>query len=267
MYSLGLLTTPLQDFGKLIGLGIVCGFYGMFFAVPLRKFYILRQRLVFPDAAVTAVAIRTLHSSAETARKQICCLLVCFVAAFFWAVCRDYAPGILKEWNFFYWISLFSGPGILIAHNWGWGTIDTTPALFGLGMIIGLNASLSFYLGSILSWGIIGPITVALGETQGKQVGPNQMSFFYSAKMGPRYWLLWPGILIMLCATLAEIALHYKVIGNSVKAGIKDAWNTIRRRETSRQHSTIDPVAAADQVPLWVIDYQYSTDYRLGEAD
>jgi uncharacterized oligopeptide transporter (OPT) family protein len=73
MYGLNLLSTPTQDFGKLIALGIVCGFYGMFFAVPLRKFYILRQHLIFPESTVTAIAIRTLFSGKCSSTDYLPC--------------------------------------------------------------------------------------------------------------------------------------------------------------------------------------------------
>jgi uncharacterized oligopeptide transporter (OPT) family protein len=33
----------------------------MFFAIPLRKFYILKLKLVFPSAVATAFTIRSLH--------------------------------------------------------------------------------------------------------------------------------------------------------------------------------------------------------------
>jgi uncharacterized oligopeptide transporter (OPT) family protein len=254
MYSLKLLATPKEDFGKLIGLSVVCSFYGVFFAIPLRKFYILRQRLIFPDATITSIAIRTLHSSAETARLQLRALVGSFVSAFVWVVAASYAPGILQHWNIFYWISLFAGPGILPAHNWGWGVIETTPAFLGIGMIVGLNGSLSIYLGSIIAWAIIGPITVATGLTTGRPSSefPNQVSYVASKYGSPRYWILWPGVLILLCAALAEVAVNYKPIAAGVKAGCMDLYNIIRRRPITQQDSE-DPASPADQVPLWVV--------------
>lgn len=46
MYHLGLMTTPQQDMGKLFLLTAISAFYGLFFAVPLRKYYI-RKRIVY----------------------------------------------------------------------------------------------------------------------------------------------------------------------------------------------------------------------------
>ena len=46
MYHLGLMTTPKRDIGRLFLLTAITAFYGLFFAVPLRKYYI---RKLYPS--------------------------------------------------------------------------------------------------------------------------------------------------------------------------------------------------------------------------
>ena len=59
MYSLGLFSErPEQDVGKLIALTAAAAFFGIFFAIPLRKYYIVKQKLTFPTPAATAITIR-----------------------------------------------------------------------------------------------------------------------------------------------------------------------------------------------------------------
>ena len=53
MYQLNLLSkNPVDDFGRLITFCIVSAYYGLFFATPLRKFFIIyvarELRLIFP---------------------------------------------------------------------------------------------------------------------------------------------------------------------------------------------------------------------------
>lgn len=53
MYQLDLLSEdPVDDFARLLTFTIVCAYYGLFFATPLRKFfliYVARElRLIFP---------------------------------------------------------------------------------------------------------------------------------------------------------------------------------------------------------------------------
>jgi uncharacterized oligopeptide transporter (OPT) family protein len=63
MYRLGLLSDPSKDIGKLIGLIATAAFFGVFFVIPLRKYYIVHQKLTFPTPAAT-VSVRALMVSA-----------------------------------------------------------------------------------------------------------------------------------------------------------------------------------------------------------
>lgn len=54
MYRMGLLSDlPQQDVGRLIALTVAAGFFGVFFVIPLRKYYIVHQKLTFPTPAAT----------------------------------------------------------------------------------------------------------------------------------------------------------------------------------------------------------------------
>jgi len=53
MYRLGLLNDPAKDIGKLIALAACAGFFGVFFVIPLRKYFIIYQKLTFPTPAAT----------------------------------------------------------------------------------------------------------------------------------------------------------------------------------------------------------------------
>jgi uncharacterized oligopeptide transporter (OPT) family protein len=48
MYQLGLLKTPKQDIGRMFLLTAITAFYGVFFAIPLRKYYICRFLFSYP---------------------------------------------------------------------------------------------------------------------------------------------------------------------------------------------------------------------------
>jgi hypothetical protein len=89
--------------------------------------------------------------------------------------------------------------------------ISVTPAFFGAGMLSGLNASWSFLGGTVLAWGILSPWIVGKGLAIGTQTHPDtfpelwrytDMTFSdpdkYRTSPSPRYWLLWPGVLMML---------------------------------------------------------------------
>ena len=48
---------------------IASAFYGLFFAVPLRNHFVVKQDLTFPTPRAAAVTIMSLHDSVEGERK------------------------------------------------------------------------------------------------------------------------------------------------------------------------------------------------------
>ncbi|KXJ88931.1 OPT oligopeptide transporter protein-domain-containing protein [Microdochium bolleyi] len=233
MYMLGTMdgSNPRDDFGKLITITIVCSFFGLFFVTPLRKFFIIRVgrelRLIFPSPTAVALTIQSMHAGAAGAAeavKKLKALGVAFIAALIQKVASLYATGVLYDWHFFTWIHVWSNYTSWAMHieSWGW-FFEVTPAFIGSGMLIGMNSALSLFGGAFLAWGVIGPLLVYTGECAGKlQVphDPNWADWYTYASLrdlgkatpSPRYWLLWPGVMIMVCSSMAELFVQYKVI-------------------------------------------------------
>lgn len=111
MYRLGLLSEdPKSDFPRILTITIICAFFGLFAAVPLRKFFIINVarelNLVFPTPTATALAIRSMHavgSGASDAMRKIKALGFSFLGALTHIVVSQYANGILHEWHLFTW--------------------------------------------------------------------------------------------------------------------------------------------------------------------
>jgi OPT family oligopeptide transporter len=235
MYQLELLSEDIKaDFGRILTLTLVGSFFGMCFATPLRKFFIINVarelRLVFPSATATAFAIRSMHAvgtGASDASKKIKALGFAFLGAFVLRVVSDYALGILWDWHFFTWFFIWGNYSNFAVHieNWGWFW-EWTPAFIGSGLLVGLNVGISYFVGSFLAWGLIGPLLVHYGVCIGKKYGGNTdprwaesmnfMSMTGIDKPGyvpsPRYWLLWPGVMILLCYSMAEFLSHWKIL-------------------------------------------------------
>jgi uncharacterized oligopeptide transporter (OPT) family protein len=212
MYYLNLLSpSPKDDIGRLIALTVCAAFFGVFFVIPLRKYYIVKQKLVFPTPAATAFTIRALHSGVEgaiAAKKKTRALLYAFATVFCFKVATGYAPGVLYDWHIGWTLYRLGFTSIIAMENYGW-IIEFTPAFFGAGMLSGLNASWSYFGGTVLGWGIIAPAIVRNGLAFGKSASDDYPLVSYtslSAKTAdeyihnasPRYWLLWPGVLVML---------------------------------------------------------------------
>ncbi|THV04736.1 oligopeptide transporter [Dendrothele bispora CBS 962.96] len=277
MYRMGLLSDlPQKDVGKLIAMtGMHSRFFGLFFALPLRKYYIVHQKLTFPTPAATAYTIRSLHSGksgAIAAKKKSLALLYTFAICFVFKVVSGYAPGVIYDWHIGWTLYRIGFTSILSLDNYGWW-IEFTPAFYGAGMLSGLNASWSFFGGSVLAWGIIAPSLVKNGLAFGKPGSENDPNIITYQSMSfkvdpselintpsPRYWLLWPGVLIMLLYSFADIFMSLLPLiiqmRGSLVSGIK---NMFHRSEPNEDDEDQTPLA--DRVPTtwWTIGLLLST--------
>ncbi|KAK7462797.1 hypothetical protein VKT23_007378 [Stygiomarasmius scandens] len=264
MYRMHLLSDePQKDVGKLIAMTVTAGFFGLFFALPLRKYYIVHQKLTFPTPAATAYTIRSLHSGkagAIAARKKSLALLYTFAICFVYKVVSGYAPGVLYDWHIGWTLYRIGFTSIIALDNYGWW-IEFTPAFYGAGMLSGLNASWSFFGGLLLAWGIIAPSLVKNGLAFGSSdpdvpypiVSYMGMSFDKDPSElinhpSPRYWLLWPGVLIMLLYSFADIFLSLLPMILSMRGSVLTSLKNLFHR-TEPGEDDEDQTPLADRVP------------------
>ncbi|UPK92712.1 hypothetical protein LCI18_003647 [Fusarium solani-melongenae] len=282
MYRLNLLSKhPSTDYGMLLAFTFVSGFFGLSYSVVLRRMFLVslgrKLQLIFPTGAASALMIRGLHSRNtvdDRPRVSHGTLVpaVAFAVSLVWPVATQYAPGILYEMNFFWYIFKWGAHGAIHAVNWGWFTFLTSPAYLGVGMLMSPRAAASFFLGTILAWGIISPATVKLGYTSGIPISekyPDLMTFNamnpnnFLTNPSPRYWLLWPAVFLMLSTSLVKIAMEWRSLFSMAKYGFVSLWASIRRcthREaddtaTARGEDATtddpDPIPRQDQVRSW----------------
>lgn len=107
---------PRDDIGAIFTITIVCSFIGLFYATPLRKFFIIQVarelRLMFPTATAVGITIRNMHSGAAgslEAMKKLKGLIYAFFFALIHRIVSYYAVGILYDWHVFTWIHIWSG--------------------------------------------------------------------------------------------------------------------------------------------------------------
>ena len=288
MYQLELLSDdPKQDFGRILTLTLVCSFFGLFFAVPLRKFFIIQVsrelRLIYPSSTATAMTIRSMHAfgtGSIEAMKKLKALLWTFGAAIVHRVVSYYCIGILYDWHIFTWFYIWGNYNNLAIHaeNWGW-MIEWTPAFIGSGMLIGLNVAWSMMAGTIIAWGIGGPLLVKYGVCIGIRSYEDDphwseytsfwsMSNIGQQKPSPRYWFLWPGVMIMVCASMAELFIQYKTIWLGLKTAYTHSMGGINDFLKKRGKSSAflekqsahqlaedhveDFATPEQQVPMWL---------------
>src|SRR5690606_1233478 len=81
-------------------------------------------------------------------------------------------------------------------------TAEPSLLLLGFGGIVGLRVGLSLVAGALLAWGMIAPWLLRAGWVE-VPAGATGQQFATLVE-----WLLWPGVGLMVCATLASLGLR-----------------------------------------------------------
>lgn len=164
-------------------------FLGVWVAWYLRPSLIVESGLRFPEGMATLATLQQIYSHGAEAGRRLWVLGGAAVLAagsklvdiFFWTLPRWAPSAQLERLTFSFEPSLL---------------------LLGFGGIIGLRVGLSLLLGAVLAWGLIAPWLLVEGLVR-----------LPAAAQGPQFaelieWLLWPGVSLMVCATLTSLGLR-----------------------------------------------------------
>ncbi|KAK9362535.1 OPT oligopeptide transporter protein-domain-containing protein [Lipomyces starkeyi] len=198
-------------------------FFGVFFAIPLRKQVIVKEKLRFPSGSATATMISVLHEKPDVAvtatelvdqqstladdneetdvdkqdvgaySRNIHNLLLSFNISAGYTIAAYFIP-FLRNLPIF---------GTNLAKNWLW-TFQPSPAYVGQGIIMGLPTVSSMLLGAFLGWGILAPMATKLGWAPGP---------IDDWKTGGQGWILWISLAIMVVDSVISFSV---VVGRSL---------------------------------------------------
>ncbi|KAK9237598.1 OPT oligopeptide transporter protein-domain-containing protein [Lipomyces kononenkoae] len=198
-------------------------FFGVFFAIPLRKQVIVKEKLRFPSGSATATMISVLHEKPDATvtatelvdqpsdpteddetvspnkqdagaySRNIHNLLLSFNVSAGYTIAAYFVP-FLRNLPIF---------GTNLAKNWLW-TFQPSPAYVGQGIIMGLPTVSSMLLGAFLGWGILAPMATKLGWAPGP---------IDDWKTGGQGWILWISLAIMVVDSVISFSV---VVGRSL---------------------------------------------------
>lgn len=123
------------------------GLLGVLLTIPLRRALIVEQQLKFPEGTAVAEVLRVGERAGAGLRALA-------VAGLIGAAIKFCETG-LKLWPGTAQLAGFAGKGIAYV-----GT-NLSPALLGIGYIVGLNVAALVFMGSVISWNIAIPIYAA----------------------------------------------------------------------------------------------------------
>ena len=180
-------------------------FLGIWIAWYLRPSLLNDDGLKFPEGMATLETLLHIYNHGREAATRLKVLLgaavlsglVKWVDTFLWALPRWSPSAHLERLTF---------------------TADPSLLLVGFGGIIGLRVGLTLLLGALLAWGGLAPWLLA----EGLVIVP-------AGSTGPQFaalveWLLWPGVSLMVCSTLASLAIRLWALYASGRSTGAQAW-------------------------------------------
>ncbi|MDD9892972.1 MAG: oligopeptide transporter, OPT family, partial [Gammaproteobacteria bacterium] len=137
------------DYGWTLALTAAGGLLGVLFVIPLRRALVLDSSLPFPEGTATATVIKTAHSDNDHASASgVKALLLGAVVG----AAIKFAQTGLGLWTVI--IETAARMGQAVFYFGG----NVSPALLGVGYIVGLNVSVLVLAGGIISWWVAIPI-------------------------------------------------------------------------------------------------------------
>ncbi len=222
---------------------ISVAFLGVFFAVPLRKQMVVREKLRYPTGTAAVETIKAMYASGIEAVKKARVLIYGAIGAAVIKLLFSFKPmGVGRYENLSFDDFGLPALGVLgitfAALRMG---IGMSPMMLGAGILVGPKVGWSLFGGSILAWGIIAPILFHNGIVP--------FTTDAAAYTNAFRWVLWPGVACMVAAGFTSLGLQYKVIGHTFSSFKKLI------RERGRGQPEVDADDAPDPFPMkwWAV--------------
>ncbi|WP_085592338.1 OPT family oligopeptide transporter [Pseudomonas sp. B14(2017)] len=164
-------------------------FLGIWIAWYLRPALLDDHGLKFPEGMATLETLQQIYRHGHEAMMRIKVLcsaallsgLVKWIDGFVWAIPRWAPSPVLERLTF---------------------TLDPSLMLVGFGGIIGIRVGLTLLFGAALAWGRLAPWLIDHALVV---LAPNASGPQFAALVE---WLLWPGVSLMVCATLTSLSVR-----------------------------------------------------------
>jgi len=219
---------------QLIMWAISIAYFGVFFAVPIRKQMLVVEKLRFPSGMATAETIKAMFAKGALTIRKANVLLITAVTTSIYSLISFFIPWIEEP-------PIWSG-----FEKYGF-TLYINPLLLGGGMLSGLRATSSLLAGSIVGWGIIGPIINAKGLVE-NTTEPTEYN-------GIRGWILWVGVSIMTSDSFIQLLFSIPTIFSGCVALIKRLGKKPNAQATSIQKLRLkeleQDMAKNHYIPWW----------------
>ncbi|MEZ4271164.1 MAG: OPT family oligopeptide transporter [Myxococcota bacterium] len=221
-----MLTGQQLSWGQLSLWTFAVSLVGVVVAVGLRRQLLVVDQLPFPQGVATAETLKEIYGKGVEALVRTRMLITSAMTAALAKVVAEMArltpvplPGAL---------SISSTPGRITLGNLGFA-VDPSLMMVAFGAIIGPRAATSLMLGALGAWGIVAPAVIHAGWVQAGE--PDGVWFAPLVE-----WLLWPGVAMMVTASLTSFALSWRSIFGALQNMVPGAE---RPQDENNENSTV----------------------------
>jgi len=195
------------------------GVMGVIVAVGLRRQMVEVDALPFPNGVATAETLKEMYARGKEAIARV--LMLVGGAAF--AAVLKVLVTVAKIGHAAIPGTIAASPNGALAAKGVTGvslknltfSLDPSVLMVGVGALIGFRAAWSMLLGAVLAWGIAGPELLDAGLADPTILADG------TAKAGSWFgtmikWLLWPGVALMITASLTSFAFSWRSVGRAI---------------------------------------------------
>ncbi len=215
-------------------------FLGVFMAIPLKRQLINIDQLPFPSGIATAETLKSMHTAGGEAVQKARSLFAAGIIGAVVALWRDLFAVVksLSAYAFpaeLPFLPTAFGRDLLTKYTIG---IEGSLIMLAAGAIMGMRVAVSMLIGSVVCFGIIGPILVERGIAE-------------PGYRGIVSWVLWPATAMMVTSGLLSFALKWRTVLRAFGGLTGSVAAILGRRQ---QHEPIDDELAHIEVPAsWFV--------------
>lgn len=265
---------------------VVLSILGVLVAFPMKRRFINDEQAPFPEGAACGVVLDTLYTSSAAVgifKAKVLVVAAVFAGGLKFMSGESYQKLIqvkalgmknyyvfaehLDAW-YYNLVNLGKAPiptigGVDIRKMGLSPTLDL--AMFGAGGLMNIKYAVNMLVGLFLGWIVLGPVAIGQGWVQKKGVVLEAASAFSRTDV-LNGWVLWPGVAILVCASMAAFLAKPQVI-ISAFAGLfgkkKEGQDVLAHIEMPLKVSWIGvPVVGA--VAVWMAHDWFGVNWFMG---
>lgn len=194
--------TTLKWWELTVWMSTVC-MVGIAVAMGLRRQMIIRDKLPFPGGLACAETLKEIYNTGAEAVRRVTVLAIGAVVASCFKILN-----ILKYTKATDFGLKLNGSAAS-AYTF---TLDPTLLMMAVGGLVGLRSCISLMIGAILAYGVLAPWTVNTGRA-----AVDKASAAAKGVVPFGEWLLWPGVTLMVVASLVSFSFSFPSILRSFR--------------------------------------------------